>query len=293
MKGIYKITNLNNNKFYIGSSKNIQQRWAKHKALLRYNKHENSKLQNSWNKHGEDNFLFEIIEECEEESLFIREQYYLDTLLFAQEFTRKENDKFYQLGYNLSADVNFYYISDDTIKKISDTLKYKYKNNEISKTNTKKCYQYNRFTGELIKIWDIVNDACRYYNTPNKTTSVIHRNLWGDTPSAFDSVFSYNPISFIWARAPQKRSTLVVQDAIEKTYTFYDSLTVFLEAIGLNPTSRITITKCIKEKKLFKNQYLCFQIEAPIIYDGKLFELLGTREDLVTKTNEEIQCVNV
>lgn len=84
-----------------------------------------------------------------------------------------------------------------------------------------------------------------------------------------------------------------MQDVIEKTYSFFDSLSVFLEAIGLNPNSRVTITKCIKEKILFKNQYLCFQIEAPIIYDGKLFELLGTREDLVTKTNEEIQCVNV
>lgn len=84
--------------------------------------------------------------------MFSREQYYLDNLLFAQEFIKKENNKFYEFGYNLSADVNFHFISNETITKISDTLKLKYKNNEISKTNNKKCYQYNRFTGELIKI---------------------------------------------------------------------------------------------------------------------------------------------
>lgn len=47
MIGVYKITNLINSKFYIGSSVNIGQRWFKHKALLRHNKHENPKLQNA------------------------------------------------------------------------------------------------------------------------------------------------------------------------------------------------------------------------------------------------------
>lgn len=47
MIGIYKILNTANNKVYIGSSININNRWAKHKALLRHNKHENPKLQNS------------------------------------------------------------------------------------------------------------------------------------------------------------------------------------------------------------------------------------------------------
>ena len=35
------------------------------------------------------------------------------------------------------------------------------------------------------------------------------------------------------------------------------------------------------------------KIEAPVIYDSKPFELLGTREDIITKTNEEILNVNV
>jgi group I intron endonuclease len=36
------------------------------------------KLQNAFTKHGEDNFVFEIIEHCTEENLIEREQHYLD-----------------------------------------------------------------------------------------------------------------------------------------------------------------------------------------------------------------------
>ena len=79
--GIYKITNTNNNRYYIGSSINIRKRWLEHKRLLRQNKHDNDFLQKSWNKHGEDSFVFEVLEFVEEASeLIIREQYYLDMI---------------------------------------------------------------------------------------------------------------------------------------------------------------------------------------------------------------------
>ena len=76
--GIYKITNKNNGKFYIGSSKNISQRWTKHTSQLNNNKHINPKLQHAWNYHGKDAFEFTIIEIVEETKLYEREQFYLD-----------------------------------------------------------------------------------------------------------------------------------------------------------------------------------------------------------------------
>lgn len=60
--GIYKITNLVNNKVYIGSSKNIDRRIIQHRQKLNKNKHYNSYLQRAWNKYGEDNFKFETVE---------------------------------------------------------------------------------------------------------------------------------------------------------------------------------------------------------------------------------------
>mgnify|MGYP003653975226 CR=1 FL=1 len=76
--GIYKITNKQNKKFYIGSSVNIETRWYAHKSYLRRNIHSNSHLQNAWNKYGEDNFIFSILIETEKESLLDKEQEFID-----------------------------------------------------------------------------------------------------------------------------------------------------------------------------------------------------------------------
>ena len=90
--GVYKITNLVNGKFYIGSSKDIDWRWYCHKHYLKSGKHDNPKLQHSWNKHGENTFIFDIIEEVNDEKLLLeREQYYLDLL---KPYERK-------IGYNI------------------------------------------------------------------------------------------------------------------------------------------------------------------------------------------------
>lgn len=76
--GVYSIMNITNNKVYIGSSVNIRKRWGVHRRALRKGMHHNRYLQRSWNKYGEDNFIFNIIEELDDESLIIREQYWID-----------------------------------------------------------------------------------------------------------------------------------------------------------------------------------------------------------------------
>jgi group I intron endonuclease len=80
ISGIYKIVNKVNGKYYVGSSKCIKHRWRNHKYQLRKNIHKSKKLQSSWNKHGESNFNFIVIEECLpiRESLVILEQKYLN-----------------------------------------------------------------------------------------------------------------------------------------------------------------------------------------------------------------------
>jgi group I intron endonuclease len=60
--GIYEIKNITNGKMYIGNSKDIINRFSQHKSNLRNNKHTNTHLQASWNKHGESNFIFRTIE---------------------------------------------------------------------------------------------------------------------------------------------------------------------------------------------------------------------------------------
>lgn len=60
--GIYKILNKVNNKFYIGSSVNINIRFREHKRCLELGTHVNKHLQSAWNKYGSNNFEFIILE---------------------------------------------------------------------------------------------------------------------------------------------------------------------------------------------------------------------------------------
>lgn len=78
--GIYKITNLITNNFYIGSSVNIDRRKKEHYLLLFNNKHYNNKLQDSFNEYGDENHIFEVLENCEVSLLIKTEQYYIDNL---------------------------------------------------------------------------------------------------------------------------------------------------------------------------------------------------------------------
>ncbi len=89
--GIYKITNIVNNKMYIGSSRNVFTRISSHKSKLKTNNHINKYLQKSYNKHGIENFIYEIIVYCQEEELIFLEEYYINLY----------DSSNYEIGYNI------------------------------------------------------------------------------------------------------------------------------------------------------------------------------------------------
>lgn len=62
-QGIYKIINVINNKFYVGSAVDFKRRKTRHFSELRTNKHNNRHLQSAWNKYGEQSFVFVIVEQ--------------------------------------------------------------------------------------------------------------------------------------------------------------------------------------------------------------------------------------
>lgn len=80
MIGIYKITNLINNKIYIGQSINIEKRWEEHRRSVNYiNNHTyNYPLYRAIRRYGLNNFTFEIIEECNINELTEKEQYWIN-----------------------------------------------------------------------------------------------------------------------------------------------------------------------------------------------------------------------
>lgn len=80
MTGIYKITNLDNGKMYVGKAINIKYRWKQHIVQLNRGIHHNSYLQNSWNIHGQDKYEFSIIELCDKELLCEKEIFWINKL---------------------------------------------------------------------------------------------------------------------------------------------------------------------------------------------------------------------
>ncbi len=79
--GIYKIQSKTKpERIYVGSAINCDYRWGGHLRELRHGKHHSSKLQNHYNKYGEDDLYFVIIEPCLPHFLIKREQFYIDEL---------------------------------------------------------------------------------------------------------------------------------------------------------------------------------------------------------------------
>lgn len=113
MIGIYTIKNKINNKYYIGLSINIEQRFLFHQRRLRDNTHKNKHLQKSYNKYGIEGFEFIVIEECTEEQLCDKEKYYI------------KHYKSYksELGYNKTYGGEFGKLTDEIVESTHKKLR--------------------------------------------------------------------------------------------------------------------------------------------------------------------------
>lgn len=77
--GIYKIqSKIKPERVYIGSSVNVRNRWRQHIQDLRKNNHRSGRLQNHYNKYGEEDLEFTVLIGCAKEELIDHEQYFID-----------------------------------------------------------------------------------------------------------------------------------------------------------------------------------------------------------------------
>jgi group I intron endonuclease len=80
MQGIYQIKSLKTNKIYVGKSVELEKRKDKHFAPLRKGKHYNTHLQRHFDKYGEADLQYSVIEytqELDKKSLSEREIYWI------------------------------------------------------------------------------------------------------------------------------------------------------------------------------------------------------------------------
>ena len=115
---VYQIRNLVNSKVYVGSAVDFRNRISVHKQRLNSNANHNIHLQNAWNKYGELNFVFEILEYCDDAlSLIASEQYWINF--------KNACDK--RLAYNIRPTAGYSPLgtkhSNETKAKMSETRK--------------------------------------------------------------------------------------------------------------------------------------------------------------------------
>lgn len=103
---IYLITNIINNKKYVGQTiKKPKERWKEHRVIGQSDKyHSRQPISRAIHKYGIENFTFQILEQCEEKLLDEREKYWI---LFYDTFRN---------GYNATIGGQYYtkrYVFDD------------------------------------------------------------------------------------------------------------------------------------------------------------------------------------
>ena len=161
ISAVYKVTNAITGDFYIGSSKDVKQRWRNHKKPSAWKKFPNNPMYLDMQKYGIDKFEFEILTEVEADSLKETEQQFIETLKPSYnnrrangwDFERlKETNKEYQKEYRKTDKYKEYhkqYEKTDKRKKYRQSDKYK----EYHKQYNKEYYnQLCNYNGETLTL---------------------------------------------------------------------------------------------------------------------------------------------
>ena len=78
---VYRIRSIScPDRMYIGGTKDFNNRKGAHIRSLRQFNHRSIKLQEHYNEFGEADLVFEVIERCPEDELYLREQYWMNEL---------------------------------------------------------------------------------------------------------------------------------------------------------------------------------------------------------------------
>ena len=197
--GIYRITNTDNGKVYIGQSVDVEYRICNHFSCLRHNRHDNEYMQRAYNLHPEA-FTWDIITRCPIDDLDELEIFYIDR------YNSTDTEK----GYNMSfGGQKSHKATAETRAKMSQTKKGKKFTPEhchkIGEANRRRklsdetkrkigqkhkvpILQYSR-DGKFIARHDSIQEATDFFHM--KSTASISNALNGRAPTGAGYVWKY------------------------------------------------------------------------------------------------------
>ena len=179
MGNIYCITNIVDGKKYVGQTKYpLNVRFNDH---IRHSKknlsHCPSKLYNSINKYGEENFKIELLELVADEQLYEKERYWIDKLNTVENglnisyggkgspmVSKKEIeiiiDK-YKSGMTINEVSNYINYCQDTVSSVLKSNNIQIERNRYSKRTSKKIHMLDK-NDKLLKTFGSIHDAERF-----------------------------------------------------------------------------------------------------------------------------------
>lgn len=250
--GIYKITNKINGKSYIGQSVCIERRWKEH-----LNRHSKSLIHKAIEKYGEQNFDFSIVEECCQEDLDEKEQYwikYYNTFNDGYNLTRGGNSGFF---YDIEA-VYEDFLRTGNIHKTAEnigchttTARNILRIFDINLTEYQKdkpVEQIDPITLKVVKIYDTIQDAA---DAVHVNRSGISGALSGHKKSAGGYYWREVGSSKVFQSKKLKQwKRKINQYDLNDNFIFqHNSIADALRSLGKNPKQATYIIKVCKGEK--------------------------------------------
>lgn len=221
--------------FYIGSSNCIYERLQRHRKSLRKGAGINQKIQNAYNKYGEDECYWGILEICEESKLLMREEYWIN-----------------------------YLNSDLNINKYPTQLPAAYKAFNCKNPTSKTVYQYD-LDGNYLNEYPSVNEASRQLHVESRAIASCAAHKDPKYKSAYGYMWSYLKLDkmpkYINNSAKAKIVSINIFDIITGTEYEFTSIAEavrILNISGKNFDSKCAIvSSACSNRSILDNKYLC------------------------------------
>lgn len=229
MACVYKIENSITGMVYIGSTNNFTRRKNEHFGELRRKEHHSSKLQDDYDKYGENVFIMSVIEECSDDVRHDLEQHYIDIYDAAHKgYNTSDSAYFSKAGFcimNKNGENNPFYgkhHSEETKERLRDIWnktrskrsgwkhkpesieKMKNKSSRGNNSNARHILQYD-FDGNFIKEWDCIEDAAEFYKM--KSHSSITNCCRGNIGK---NANYHKSFGFVWKYAKEPKRRVVI-----------------------------------------------------------------------------------
>lgn len=224
---IYKITNLINNKIYIGKTeRTIQQRWAEHKKKV---SQLDLPLYRAIKKYGVDSFSIESIEECDNREIDQRENYWIKFynscekgyncslggeggILYLPEKIIQDIIKRYQSGERLDLICKSYHHDYNAIRKILTERGIQINTHAGPAKLSKRIYAINPINLQVEEIYNSISEAGRalaaegrnpraianHISRYKDTSTISHSYLWKTKIENYENICPECGEPLIW-----------------------------------------------------------------------------------------------